>query len=113
MKILRTLYYIILRLNNLYEWLFVSWEKEYIVEEEAKRYHERELARIQADKETDKDKRYHEREMAKIQAFKEIGLARANADDNMANNMRYLGDAINRNSCFVSILYFRVGNSAT
>ena len=44
--------------------------------------------------------------MAKIQADKEVGLAQANANDNLANNMRYVGDAINRNSCFIPILNF-------
>ena len=65
-------------------------------------------------------KRPLEREMVKIQADIEVGLAQANAIDNLGkdinnlgkdigylgDNMRYVGNAIHRNSCLIPILYF-------
>ena len=47
--------------------LFFSWENEWTDEDEAKRHHQREMFKIEANREV---------EMARIEAEREVGLAR-------------------------------------
>merc|ERR1712131_78547 len=65
----------------------IGWENEWTDENEAKRHHRREMFKIEANREV---------EMERIAAEREVGLAQVGAHDKLADNMRYLGQAINR-----------------